>query len=74
VLKRDELTDPNSCLNRAKDDEMLFVLIERDWAMSDTIRYWAKRRVELGLNKADDAQIKKALEIAEGISDHENRK
>jgi hypothetical protein len=26
VIKRDELANPNSCLNRAKDDEYVFVL------------------------------------------------
>lgn len=32
MRKRDELTDPNSCMNKASDDEWTFVLLGRDAA------------------------------------------
>lgn len=64
MIKRDELNDPRSCLNKAKPDEWLFVLLGRDWAAGDTVRYWVSRRLELGLNHADDPQIIEALEAA----------
>lgn len=65
MIKRDELADPKSCLNRAKMDEMVFVLLGHDIAAGDTIRYWANRRIELGKNKPDDPQIVKALQDAD---------
>lgn len=60
MIKREELTKPNSCLNKARDDEMLFVLLERDDTFADTVRYWIQRRIEKGKNKPDDAQLVEA--------------
>lgn len=64
MRKRDELTDPKSCMSRAHDDEMTFVLLARDVAAAETIRFWVARRIELGKNKPDDPQIVEALECA----------
>ncbi len=60
MIRIRELTDPNSCLNRARDDEMTFVLLGRDPAMAATINFWIEERVRLGKNKADDIQILEA--------------
>ncbi len=60
MKKRDEIADPNSCLNKARDNEIIFVLLERDDAYADTVEYWAKRRVELGKNKPSDGQVTEA--------------
>lgn len=60
MLKRDELTNPNSCLNKARDDEMTFVLLGRDSAAAVTIRMWIEARILLGKNTRDDAQIREA--------------
>jgi hypothetical protein len=57
MRKRDELTDPKSCLNRARIDEWVFTLLERDEAAVDTIRFWIEKRIALGKNKREDAQI-----------------
>jgi hypothetical protein len=67
MRKRDELADPKSCLNRALDDEPLFVLLARDKAAPYAIRRWANYRVGLGLNRADDPQIREALACADLI-------
>lgn len=67
MLKRDELADPGSCLNRARDDERVFVLLERDVATPDTIRFWADRRVAIGRNRPDDPQIIDAMVCADEI-------
>lgn len=67
MIKRRELTDPNSCLNKAADDELLFVLIGRDEDMADTVRYWTRRRIRRGKNRADDAQIIEALQLADTL-------
>lgn len=37
MRKRDELNDPESCLNRARDDEQTFVLLGRDAAADELI-------------------------------------
>jgi hypothetical protein len=67
MLKRDELADPKSCLNRSREDEMLFVVCERDIAAPETIRDWCGHRVRLGKNGKSDAQITEALECARYI-------
>jgi hypothetical protein len=64
VRKRDELADPGSCLNRARDDEWLFVLLERDRALPAALRAWAAERVKLGLNRPGDAQVVEPLRKA----------
>ncbi|MFL6310622.1 MAG: hypothetical protein ACJ71W_00825 [Terriglobales bacterium] len=68
MLKRDELSDPNSCFNRAADDELVFVLLERDVASPHAIREWGLERVLLGKNHPDDAQIVEALQCAEKMA------
>ena len=65
MTKAKELSEPDSCLNRAKDDELLFVLLSRDYAAPKTIRFWADLRIRLGMNKPDDAQIIEARACAE---------
>ncbi len=64
MLKRDELSDPTSCLSKAKDDEMLFVLLGRDKAAPLAIRVWVNERIRLGKNQYDDPQIQEALACA----------
>jgi hypothetical protein len=65
MIKEEELRNPKSCINRAEATEMLFVLLARDVAAPDTIRYWVQKRIEIGKNKPDDPQIKEALACAE---------
>lgn len=67
MKKRDEIADPNSCFNKARDDEIVFVLLARDEATADTIRYWANKRVKLGKNRFTDEQIVKARKTADVI-------
>lgn len=73
MLKRDELTDPKSCLNRAKDDEMTFVLLGRDHAAPIAIFAWIDERIRLGKNKRDDPQIVEAAKVAEAILESQGR-
>jgi hypothetical protein len=67
MKKRDELADTTSCLNRAKEDELLFVLLGRDRAAPFAIRAWTAHRIRLGLNSANDAQIAEALACADAM-------
>jgi hypothetical protein len=41
MLKKDELADPNSCLNKSAADEPIFVLRAQDILASDIILKWA---------------------------------
>lgn len=64
MLKRDELSDPNSCLNKAKDDETVFVLLGRDAAAPIAILAWVAERIRIGKNKPNDPQIVEARTTA----------
>lgn len=57
MRKHEELTDPRSCLNKARDGEWLFVLLGRDRAAPVAVRAWIAERIRLGKNQPDDAQI-----------------
>lgn len=41
MIKRDELATPDSCLNKASDDEPIFVLRANDKDAPDAVREWA---------------------------------
>lgn len=62
MIKRDELEREDSCLNRAADDEPLFVLRARDLLAVDLVRVWVLRAHEKGVNPE---KIREAREIAE---------
>lgn len=64
MIKRDEIEYAESCLNKARDSERLFVLLARDAAAPVAIRAWVAERLRLDKNKADDPQIVEALECA----------
>jgi hypothetical protein len=65
VIKREELTNPTSCMSRAADQEMTFVLLARDAAAPETIRAWVRERIKLGKNGAFDDQILEAMHCAD---------
>jgi hypothetical protein len=64
MKKRDELDDPTSCINKAYDDELTFVLLARDAAAPNTIRAWVQYRIKAGKNHTNDPQIVDALRTA----------
>ena len=64
MRKRKEVTDPKSCLNRAFEDELIFVLLARDPAAPVAIQAWIEKRIELGLNTRDDPKLTEAQNIA----------
>lgn len=74
MRKREELSNPNSCLNRAADDEMLFVLRGSDVAAPDTVRAWCRSRIEAGKNTKRDSQILEALAWAEAVEEQQKRR
>lgn len=65
MRKIDELSQANSCLLKARNNEMIFVLLGRDKASPYAIRAWVKERIRLQKNTEGDAQTTEALECAE---------
>lgn len=65
MLKRDEMMHPQSCINRAGDDEAVFVLLARDPVAPTLVRLWADLRVLAGKNRRGDPEIEEAIRIAE---------
>lgn len=73
MQKRLEIMCNSSCLNKAGDDEPVFVLRAKDKAAPLAIRLWCHERVMLGLNKGDDEQIVEARECADQMDDYRKR-
>jgi hypothetical protein len=69
MRKHTELTDPSSCLSKAKDDEMVFVLRGHDKAAPIVIRAWIAERIRLGKNHPGDAQLVEAEKCANIMQD-----
>lgn len=65
MLKARELSDPSSCMSRAKSNEMTFVLLGRDIAAPWTIRFWVVLRLLFRKNRYRDPQIVEALACAD---------
>lgn len=73
MRKVEELTNPASCMSRAREDELTFVLLGRDVAAPDTIRHWVANRLLRGKNTITDPQIVEALACADTM-ERERRK
>lgn len=67
MMKAKELEDPASCFNRARPDELMFVLLARDRVAPLAIRFWCKERIRLGWNQEYDLQIAEAWALADAI-------
>jgi hypothetical protein len=67
MRKPEEMADPSSCLNKASDEEILFVLRSKDPAMVPAIRAWIAERIRLGKNQRTDAKIVEAEMCIETI-------
>lgn len=67
MTKQENIDKPNSCWNKARLTEQIFVLLQRDRAMPHALREWAAKRVQLRLNNWTDGQIEEALTLATAI-------
>lgn len=65
MIKREELESPSSCLSKAENEEMVFVLLSRDPAASIAVRAWIEARLAMGKNTSGDAQIQEAQRVVE---------
>jgi hypothetical protein len=64
MFKKDEVSRPDSCLSKARPEEMIFVLLARDAAAPAAIRAWIEARISLGKNHPADNQILEAESCA----------
>jgi len=69
MIKREEIANPDSCLNRAEDDEPIFVLRAHDKTVPSVIRAWANGYAfeKGGLGRMNARELEKynaALDIA----------
>lgn len=62
-----EKSDAQSCLNRARADEMVFTLLGRDVAAPIAIRAWIEARVRYGKNQPGDRQLIEAEQCASAM-------
>lgn len=61
-----------TCYDKAKETgEPMFVLIGRDPAAPETIRYWCLERLKTGLNAYTDDKITEAYAIAKAMEEHQ---
>lgn len=65
MRKSEELSNPNSCMSRARPDEMTFVLLGRDVTAPTVIREWCRLRIKSGKNLPGDQQILEAAHCAD---------
>lgn len=74
MLKKLELTAPDSCMSKAEDHEMLFVLLARDICAPIAIEAWVEARIASGKNQREDSQIREALDCARTMREQYLRK
>lgn len=73
MLKREEMSNPNSCLNRAVDDEPIFVLRAKDKASFWAVNMWIQSRMLLGMNQPNDEKIISAMDwLEKAVEWHKN--
>lgn len=64
MKKLNELGELTSAWNRAGAEELVFILLGRDKAAPNTIRFWCEERVRQGKNEPGDKQLVEALSFA----------
>lgn len=67
MIKRDEQSNPDSCLNKAAEDEPIFTLRATDVCAPGIIREWARQRIARRRNERGDSQILEALSLADAM-------
>ncbi len=67
-MKRlDEINQPGSCLNKAQDDEPIFVIRAKDPVGASAVRQWAHEAERSGMH--GDNKIAAARALAEDMDD-----
>jgi hypothetical protein len=73
MKKEDELRNPKSCFNKANNDELMFILLERDPTIISTVLHWINTRVEMGLNTMEDDKIKEAYNFCNTVASNREK-
>ena len=73
MLKREELEFPTSCLNKAADDEPIFVLRAKDPCAPAAILAWANNRITQGIDTAGSSKIAEAIQIGRQMEEWQKR-
>lgn len=66
ALKKDELANPASCINKAADDEPVFVLRAKDPEAVETVRTWASNARTRGTHEPE--KIDEAFQLADQMA------
>lgn len=75
MIKRDEIANPNSCINKAADDEPIFVLRAHDPVAPEIVREWsdayASRKEEAHevMTTEERAKYKEARTLADQMEE-----
>lgn len=64
MTKQENIYRQDSCWNKARDNEPIFILLGRDPVSSGVIRAWIHQRIAGKKNRAIDPQIMNAMECA----------
>lgn len=67
MIRSKEIADVNSCLNRSREDEPLFILCGRDESAPAAIEAWIKGRLATGKNQPMDEQILEAHDAVKAM-------
>lgn len=70
MKKSQEIKNPMSCLNKAGDDEPLFILRAQDSSSAETILEW----IRINFNTAPDAKLLEAFTTALEMKAWNNKK
>lgn len=65
MRKRQEIENPESCLNRAEIDEPLFIIRAKDKVSASAVRTWAEWAQMTGVHEPE--KIQEARAIAEDM-------
>jgi len=71
MIKHIERSDPDSCWNKAEDDEPLFILRAQDALAPIVVKYWAQIAQDAG---APREKIMSAWQLAQAMAEWPNRK
>lgn len=63
MLKRDEIANPNSCLNKAADDEPIFVIRAQDLSSGNLVRKWADAAETYGASAGKVAEARALADL-----------
>lgn len=67
MTKRENIDDPNSCWNKAADDEILFILRDKDLTFIPVLLFWVHMRIFMDIDLATSPKLTGALEIVDKV-------